>query len=51
MSAGKVSASVFWDTNGILLIDYLEKGRVIISKYYMVLLMRLKKEIAKNDLK
>jgi Transposase. len=24
-SAGKVLASVFWDTKGILLIDYLEK--------------------------
>ena len=27
-SAGKVMASVFWDTKGILLIDYLEKLNV-----------------------
>ena len=31
MSAGKVLAFVFWDAHGILLIDYLEKGRTINS--------------------
>ena len=48
MSAGKVLASVFWDTHGILFIDYLEKGRTINSEYYMALLVRLKEEIAKK---
>lgn len=33
-STGKVMASVFWDAKGILLIDYLEKGKTIISKFY-----------------
>ena len=47
-SAGKVLASVFWDAQGILLIDYLEKGRTIISDYYIALLVRLKEEIAKK---
>ena len=28
-SAGKVMASVFWDADGILLIDYLQKGQTI----------------------
>ena len=28
----KFLASVFWDTHGILFIDYLEKGRTIDSK-------------------
>ena len=28
-SAGKVLASIFWDQNGILLIDYLPKGHTI----------------------
>jgi len=28
-SAGKVTASVFWDAEGILFIDYLEKGKTI----------------------
>lgn len=35
--------SVFWDANGIIFIDYLEKGKTINSDYYMVLLDRLKK--------
>lgn len=45
-SAGKVMASVFWNTHGILFIDYLEKGRTINSDYYCALLDRLKNEIA-----
>ncbi|KAA5654816.1 hypothetical protein F3G64_35925, partial [Pseudomonas aeruginosa] len=28
-SARKVMASVFWDTDGILMIDYLPKGQTI----------------------
>ena len=28
-SAGKVVRTVFWDANGITLIDYLEKGQTI----------------------
>lgn len=47
-SAGKVMASVFWDTRGIIFIDYLEKGKTINSDYYMALLERLKDEIAKK---
>ena len=50
MSAGKVLASVSWATHGILFIDYLEKGRTIKSEYYMALLVRLKKEMAKKVL-
>ena len=30
-SAGKVLASIFWDQDGILLIDYLAKGHLLIS--------------------
>jgi len=40
-SAGKVMASVFWDTEGILFIDYLEKGKTITGEYYCNLLTRL----------
>ena len=46
--AGKVLASVFWDAQGILFIDYLEKGRTINSKYYIALLVHLKEEITKK---
>lgn len=48
MSAGKIFASVFWNTRGILFFNYLEKGKTINSVYYMTLSMRLKEEIAKK---
>ena len=48
-SAGKVLASVFWDVQGILFPNYLEKERTINSEYYIALLMRLKEEIAKKQ--
>ena len=47
-SAGEVLASVFWDMQVILFIDYLEKGRTINNKYYKALLVRLKEEITKK---
>ncbi|GFV72699.1 mariner Mos1 transposase [Trichonephila clavipes] len=47
-SAGKVMASVFWDTHGIIFIDYLKKGKPINSDYYVALLERLKDEIAEK---
>jgi hypothetical protein len=40
-SAGKVMASAFWDAEGILFIDYLEKGKTITGEYYSYLLTRL----------
>ena len=40
-SAGKVLASIFWDQDGILLIDYLSKGQTINAEYYLSLLMQL----------
>lgn len=46
-SAGKVLGSVFWDSHGILLIDYLEKGKTINSEYYCKLLDQLRAAI--ND--
>jgi len=43
-SAGKVMASVFWDAEGILFIDYLEKGKTT-GEYYSNLLTRLDEKI------
>jgi hypothetical protein len=37
--------SVFWDAEGILFIDYLEKGKTITREYYSNLLTRLYKKI------
>jgi len=39
---GKVLASIFWDQEGILLIDYLPKGETINAEYYSSLLAQLK---------
>lgn len=44
-SAGKVMASVFWDAEGILLIDYLDKGETINGRYYANLLRQLREAI------
>lgn len=47
-SAGKVLASVFWDAQGILFIDYLQKGLTLNSDYYMKLLVTLKQVIGEK---
>ncbi|GFU63963.1 mariner Mos1 transposase [Trichonephila clavipes] len=47
-SAGKVMASVFWDTHGIIFIYYLKKAKIISSDYYVALLELLKDEITEK---
>ena len=47
-SAGKVMASVFWDAEGILFIDYLENGKIITGEYYSNLLTRLDEKICEK---
>lgn len=44
-SAGKIMATVFWDSEGILLIDYKDKGVSITGQYYASILERLKESI------
>jgi len=41
-STGKILASICWDQDGILLIDYLPKGQRINAEYYSSLLVQLK---------
>jgi len=41
-SAGKILASIFWDQDGILHIDYLPKGQTIKAEYLSSLLVQLK---------
>jgi len=48
-SAGKVLVLIFWDQNGILLIDYLSEGQTINAEYYSSLLVQLK-DILKEKL-
>lgn len=49
LSAGKVMASVFWDAKGILLLNYLEKGKTINSQYYVSLLDQLDDKIREKQ--
>jgi hypothetical protein len=45
MSSSNVLATVFWNKDGMLLIDYMEKGATITAKYYAVLLDKLKQQL------
>jgi histone-lysine N-methyltransferase SETMAR len=52
-SAGKIMATVFWDTEGIIMVDYLEKGKTVSGEYYAMLLRQLHdrlKEIRRGKL-
>lgn len=44
-SAGKVMATVFWDSHGVIFIDYLEKGKTITGQYYANLLDKFNAEL------
>jgi histone-lysine N-methyltransferase SETMAR len=44
-SAGKFLASIFWDQDDILLIDYLPKGQRINAEYYLSLLVQLNENL------
>ena len=47
-SSKKVMASVFWDREGVIMVDYLEKGSTNNGKYYADELPRLREEIKKK---
>lgn len=47
-SAAKVMLSVFWDSRGVILTDYLPTGRTITGDYYRKLLTALREKIKKN---
>lgn len=44
-TAGKIMASVFWDAEGILFIDYLPKGKTITGAYYTELIPKVRQAI------
>ena len=47
-SAGKVMATVFWDSQDVIYIDYLEKGKTNTGLYYAELLGRFDAELQKK---
>jgi [histone H3]-lysine36 N-dimethyltransferase SETMAR len=44
-SAGKVMATIFWDSDGVLLVDYLPPKTTITGQYYATLINRLRDAI------
>jgi len=46
-SAGKVMATVLWDSQGVIYIDYLEKGKTVTGLYNAELLVRFAAELQK----
>ncbi|UYV61790.1 hypothetical protein LAZ67_1006570, partial [Cordylochernes scorpioides] len=44
-STGKVMVSVFWDSEGVLLLDFLNKGQTITGNYYANLVKQLREAI------
>ena len=44
-SAGKVMVTVFWDSVGVILVDFISKGATIISDVYIDTLKKLKARI------
>lgn len=44
-SSSKIMASVFWDREGVIMIDYLERGHTITGHYYAEELRRLRQAI------
>ena len=45
LSSGKVMASVFWDLQGIILIEYLQKGHTVTGQHYSGQMKRLREVI------
>jgi hypothetical protein len=46
-SAGKVIGNVFWDSDGVLLLELLERGATVILEQYLQTLKKLKQRIKK----
>ena len=49
-SAGKVMAAVFWDTKGVIMLDFLPKRSTITGVYYENLLDQLRTAMRKKTL-
>ena len=47
-SAGKIMATVFWDAQGVILIDFLPRGETINSEAYIETLTRLRARIRRG---
>lgn len=44
-SVGKIMTTIFWDSEGLLLVDFLQHGMTITGQYYADLLVKLREAI------
>ncbi|GBP04819.1 Mariner Mos1 transposase [Eumeta japonica] len=47
-SASKLMATIFWDSEGVLLIDYLPKGTTMNGQYYANLLAQAREAVVQK---
>ena len=47
-SVKKVMASVFWDSEGVVLVDFLEGKKTVTGAYYIEVLRKLKAKLAEK---
>jgi histone-lysine N-methyltransferase SETMAR len=47
-SVNKVMAAVFWDSEGVVLVDFLESQKTVTGSYYVEALRKLRAELAKR---
>ena len=47
-SVGKIMVTIFWDEDGVLIVDFLESGQTINSERYFKVLRKLKQAIKKK---
>lgn len=47
-TAGKIMGTIFWDSRGIIMIDYLEDARTITGDYYANLMWKLREQIKRK---
>ena len=47
-TVNKVMATVFWDQEGVVLVDFLEGQKTVTGLYYVEVLRKLRKELAKK---
>ena len=48
VSSGKIMVTIFWDEDGVLVVDFLEPGQTINSERYVKVLRKLKQAIRKK---
>jgi len=47
-TVNKVMATVFWDSEGVVLVDYLEQQKTVTGPYYVDVLKKLRTQLAKK---